>query len=76
MQNLRHFQITYRLGGMQKLFDQTDSHMSDADAWYYSCLHAGVNLLYGADPAQMDHETLRSHAEKSGLDDVKWEELP
>lgn len=40
----RHFEIRYRLKNTEHVFVQPDSHMTDADAWYYACLHAGVGL--------------------------------
>ncbi|AKV08337.1 hypothetical protein B723_18785 [Pseudomonas fluorescens NCIMB 11764] len=72
----RHFEITYCLNGSRRMFVQPDVHMTDEDAWYYACLHAGVGLLYGEDVAQQNGAQLRGHAEKSGLTHVKWEELP
>lgn len=71
-----HFQITYRLNDARQLFVQPDSHMTDADAWYYACLHAGVGLVYGDNNAQEDYAALRLHAEKSGVTQVLWEALP
>jgi hypothetical protein len=72
----RHFEITYCLNDSRRMFVQPDIHMTDEDAWYYACLHAGVGLLYGEDNAQDNHAKLLEHAEKSGLTYVKWEELP
>ncbi|HCS45923.1 MAG TPA: hypothetical protein DIW52_24430 [Pseudomonas sp.] len=72
----RHFQITYHLNAIRQIFVQPDSHMTDEDAWYYACLHAGVDLLYGANHAQQNHAALRQHAEQSAITHVKWEELP
>ena len=72
----RHFEITYCLNGSRRKFVQPDTHMTDEDAWYYACLHAGVGLLYGEDNVQDNHAKLLDHAEKSDLADVKWEELP
>lgn len=71
-----HFQITYRLNDARQVFVQPDSHMTDADAWYYACLHAGVGLAYGDDPAQQGLAELRAQAQKCGLTDVRWEALP
>ena len=71
-----HFQITYRLNDARQVFVQPDSHMTDADAWYYACLHAGVGLAYGEDPAQLGLGELRAQAQKCGLTDVRWEALP
>jgi len=72
----RHFEITYCMNGSRRKFVQPDTHMTDEDAWYYACLHAGVGLLYGEDNVQDNHAKLLDHAEKSDLADVKWEELP
>lgn len=72
----RHFEITYCLKDSRQKFVQPDSHMTDEDAWYYACLHAGVGLLYGEDDAQRNGELLLEHAEKEGLTQVAWEELP
>nr|WP_314531190.1 DUF6555 family protein [uncultured Pseudomonas sp.] len=71
-----HFQITYRLNDARQVFVQPDSHMTDADAWYYACLHAGVGLAYGDDPDQQGLAELRAQAQKCGLTDVRWEALP
>lgn len=76
MTRARHFQITYGFNKTRHIFVQPDFHMTDEDAWYYACLHAGVGLLYGEDHAQQNHALLREHAQKSGLTDVYWEELP
>jgi hypothetical protein len=72
----RHFEITYCFKQNRLDFIQPDSHMTDEDAWYYACLHAGIALLYGENHSQQNHSALREHAEKSGLTDVKWVELP
>lgn len=72
----RHFQITYHYSNTRRLFIQPDTHMTDADAWYYACLHAGVGLVYGEYCAPDDHLRLREHALSSGLTQVSWEELP
>jgi hypothetical protein len=50
--------------------------MTDEDAWYYACLYAGVDLLYGEIHSEHHDAQLREHAEKSGLTQVRWEELP
>ncbi|MCK1792751.1 DUF6555 family protein [Pseudomonas violetae] len=71
-----HFQITYRLNDARQVFVQPDSHMTDADAWYYACLHAGVGLAYGEDPDQQGLAKLRTQAQLCGLTDVRWEALP
>ncbi|SDO15242.1 hypothetical protein SAMN04489798_2170 [Pseudomonas arsenicoxydans] len=71
----RHFEIRYRFNNTQHVFVQPDSHMTDADAWYYACLHAGVGLLYEMDCDQHNHETLREHAQGAGLTQVRWKGL-
>ncbi|MFL1526791.1 DUF6555 family protein [Pseudomonas sp. O230] len=76
MTRARHFQINYCFKKTRQMFIQPDSHMSDDDAWYYACLHAGVGLLYGEHHDQQNHLQLRAHAEKSDLTHVTWEELP
>ncbi|WP_123407361.1 DUF6555 family protein [Pseudomonas frederiksbergensis] len=72
----RHFEIRYRLKNTQHVFIQPDLHMTDADAWYYACLHAGVGLLYEMDCDQQNYGALSSHAQSAGLTQVRWEELP
>jgi hypothetical protein len=72
----RHFQITYNLKKSRHIFVQPDSHMTDADAWYYACLHSGIGLSYGENHDQQNEEALRVHAQASGLMQVSWEELP
>lgn len=72
----RHFEITYCLNNARRMFVQPDSHMTDEDAWYYACLHAGVGILYEEDDAQDYHARLLEHAENFELTQVKWEELP
>ncbi|MGE8185903.1 DUF6555 family protein [Pseudomonas sp. NPDC086278] len=72
----RHFQITYRFKKGRHVFVQPDSHMSDADAWYYACLHSGIGLTYGDNHDHQNHDVLRNHAQESGLTQVIWEELP
>ncbi|MDB5996135.1 MAG: hypothetical protein JWP42_3271 [Pseudomonas sp.] len=76
MTRARHFQISYSFNKKRQVFIQPDSRMSDEDAWYYACLHAGVGLLYGENHDQQNHAALREHAEKSGVTQIKWEELP
>ncbi|WP_371317935.1 DUF6555 family protein [Pseudomonas sp. P7759] len=71
----RDFSISYLFKDIRQVFVQSDFHMTDADAWYYSCLHARVDLLYGTHNSQADNKALRAHAEKSGLADVTWDEL-
>ncbi|MHC8314885.1 DUF6555 family protein [Pseudomonas sp. LB3P31] len=71
-----HFQITYRLNDARRVFVQPDSHMTDADAWYYACLHAGVGLAYGEDPGSQGLAELRAQAHQCGLTEVRWEALP
>lgn len=72
----RHFEITYSFKDSRRMFVQPDSHMTDEDAWYYACLHAGVGLPYGVNDAQQNDAQLREHAEKTGVTHVSWEELP
>lgn len=72
----RHFEITYSFKDSRRKFVQPDSHMTDEDAWYYACLHAGVGLVYGENDARRSEVQLREHAEQSGLAQVTWEELP
>jgi hypothetical protein len=72
----RHFQITYSLKKSRHIFVQPDSHMTDADAWYYACLHSGIGLSYEENHDHQNEEALRVHAQASGLMQVSWEELP
>lgn len=67
----RHFEISYCLNDLRRLFVQPDSHMTDDDAWYYACLHADVGVWAGEDGAQ-----LREQACRAGVTKVRWEELP
>ncbi|MCD5974204.1 hypothetical protein KDX24_23525 [Pseudomonas sp. CDFA 550] len=70
----RHFEIRYRIHGQVKLFVQIDSQMTDTDAWYYACLHAGIGVLHNQSPPPEEIILLRHHAERSGLTDVSWQE--
>ncbi|WP_231667258.1 DUF6555 family protein [Pseudomonas quasicaspiana] len=70
----RHFEIRYRIHGQVKLFVQIDSQMTDTDAWYYACLHAGIGVLHYLSPPPEEIILLRHHAERSGLTDVSWQE--
>ena len=72
----RNFEIRYRIHGQKKMFVQPDSRMTDTDAWYYACLHAGIGVLHNLSPPREEIVALRQHAERSGLSDVIWEELP
>ncbi|MGL6245162.1 DUF6555 family protein [Pseudomonas sp.] len=76
MTRRRHFQITYSLKKSRYIFVQPDSHMTDADAWYYACLHSKIGLSYGENHDQQNEDSLRSHAQERGLMQVSWEELP
>lgn len=71
----RHFEIRYLFHGEQKLFMQHDSDMTDADAWYYACLHAGIGVITSVSASGEEIVSLMQHAERSGLTDVIWEEL-
>ncbi|MET0123948.1 MAG: DUF6555 family protein [Pseudomonas caspiana] len=70
----RHFEIRYRIHGQMKLFVQTDSQMTDSDAWYYACLHAGIGVMHDLTPPSEEIVVLKHHAERSGLTDVSWQE--
>ncbi|MEZ1317868.1 hypothetical protein QIW53_17755 [Pseudomonas fluorescens] len=72
----RHFEITYRLNDSRRLFVQPDSHMSDDDAWFYACLHADIGVWHEDACAEGDGAQLREFAQKAGLTEVRWEELP
>lgn len=72
----RHFEIRYRFRGERKLFMQPDTQMTDADAWYYACLHAGIGVLHNLSLARDEIHALTQHAERLGLTDVIWEEMP
>ncbi|MHC8366723.1 DUF6555 family protein [Pseudomonas sp. ZT5P21] len=72
----RHFEITYRLNKSRRVFVQPDSHMTEEDAWYYACLHAGVDFFYGENDAEDNHARLLKYADQHDLTDVNWEELP
>lgn len=72
----RHFEIRYRIHGKRKLFVQPDSRMTDTDAWYYACLHAGIGVLHNLSLVREEIIALKQHAERSGLTEVVWEELP
>ncbi|AWM91778.1 hypothetical protein DJ564_13575 [Pseudomonas sp. 31-12] len=72
----RYFQITYGFNKTRHIFVQPDSHMTEADAWYYACLHSGIGLSYGDNHDQQNFDAVRSHAQEHGLIQVNWEELP
>jgi hypothetical protein len=69
----RHFEIRYRLNGERKMFVQPDSRMSEADAWYYACLHAGIGVLHNRPSLRDETTALKQHAERAGVTEVIWE---
>jgi hypothetical protein len=71
----RHFEIRYCLNDKKQVFVQPDSHMTDADAWYYACLHANIELLY-AFIHEQSFDAFRERAQELGVTKVRWEELP
>ena len=70
MHSLHRFQIHYRLHDRPCHFEQRDTVMSDADAWYYASLHSGTS------PALQDEgggeAMLCVKAREAGLSDVRW----
>lgn len=66
------YEIRYTLDGKAKRFVQRDTHMSEADAWYYAALHSGIGVLYsGISPADKAAE-LRDYVMRHGLADVRF----
>lgn len=70
---LTDYEIRYVLNGETRQFIQRDTHMSDADAWYYAALHSGVGLYYGSSSTADKAAALRQHAQRRGLADVQWQ---
>jgi hypothetical protein len=70
-----HFKIRYLMRGESRAFLQADSKMTDADAWYYACLHAGIGVLPNISPPCDEITALMQHARKSGMTNVQWEQL-
>jgi hypothetical protein len=50
--------------------------MTDADAWYYACLHARIGVLHNVPHGRPELLALEKHAQRFGLSEVSWEELP
>lgn len=70
MQRLHRFEIHYRLHGRPYQFEQHDTVMTDADAWYYAALHSGTGLRL---PAYSDGAfALYQQTDDLGLSDVSW----
>ena len=72
----RFFQIHYCFREERQTFMQPDRTMNDADAWYYACLHARIGVLHNLPDGRQELVTLERHAQRYGLHDVWWEELP
>ncbi|WP_268800045.1 DUF6555 family protein [Pseudomonas huanghezhanensis] len=72
----RFFQITYRLGEERKIFIQPDQTMTDADAWFYACLHARIGVQHDMLAAPDELGVMIQHAKRFELSEVRWEELP
>lgn len=73
MHTLHRFEIHYRLHGRPFHFQQRDTLMSDADAWYYASLHSGTGLGLQVDTES--RSAMLEHAGASGLSDVTWVKL-
>ncbi len=73
MYSLHRFQIHYRLHGRPCHFEQRDTLMSDADAWYYASLHSGTGL--GLEDEAESKGMLCARARDAGLSDVRWLKL-
>lgn len=76
MSSQNHYLISYLFKGQQQAFSQKDSHMSDADAWYYSALHSGAGVVYGIDATKGTGNEVRLHAQRCGVTEVTWRRLP
>jgi hypothetical protein len=72
----RFFQIHYCFSKERQTFIQPDRAMSDADAWYYACLHARIGVLHNVSHGRPEVVALVRHAHRFGLSEVYWEELP
>jgi len=72
----RFFQVHYCFREERQTFIQPDRTMSDADAWYYACLHARIGVLHNVPHGRPELLALEKHAQRFGLSDVFWEELP
>jgi hypothetical protein len=75
MRDQRLYQIHYQLKNAPISFFQPDRNMTDADAWHYACLHAGIGVLHNLANGQDELLILIRHAKRLGLEGVWWEEL-
>ena len=75
MRVLRVYRIHYSINGRPSDFLQPDHDLSEADAWHYACLHAGIGVLHNAPAGQDELVTLVRHAKRSGLGEVRCEEV-
>jgi type II secretory pathway component PulL len=66
------FEIHYRFEDQDRSFFQSDSAMTDVDAWYYACLHAGVAMLHTLSVQRVELDALIEHAKRAGVTAVKW----
>jgi len=71
----RFYQIHYCVREETRTFVQPDRSMSDADAWYYACLHARIGVLHNLPDGRPELVALERHAQRFGLNGVWWEEL-
>lgn len=72
----RFFQIHYCFKGERRTFIQPDRTMTDADAWYYACLHARIGVLHNVPDGRPELLALERHALRFGVSQLYWEELP
>jgi hypothetical protein len=66
------FEIHYRFEDQERSFFQSDTAMTDVDAWYYACLHAGVAMLHTLSVQRVELDALILHAGRAGVTAVRW----
>jgi len=75
MSSLKTYRISYHFQGEPRHFLQRDTHMTEADAWYYAALHSGIGLLYGLPGNRDKAQDLRQHAEMAGISRLTYIEV-
>jgi hypothetical protein len=66
------FEIHYSFEGQHRNFFQPDTAMTDVDAWYYACLHAGIAMLHTLSVQRVELASLVEYAGRAGVSAVRW----
>lgn len=75
MKNKR-YEISYCHKGEARKFVQTDTRMSEEDAWYYASLHSKIDLAYGSGGISDAAMGVRLNALQAGVSQVAWYLVP